>query len=153
MGDTIDKVISIYVDKILEEEGLDNDPAKETGYRKYIDEKLHKDITNEVLEIYKEQVRDELLQELTRKELLKYKIEEWHYFILGTIVIALALGMIVNQFTNAIDVINIALNTSESVPLWILPGTIVLICVIVVAIAVVVLFKEKKYMLDNKEKR
>ena len=152
MGDTIDKVISIYVDKILEEEGLDNDPAKETGYRKYIDEKLHKDITNEVLEIYKEQVRDELLQELTRKELLKYKIEEWHYFILGTIVIALALGMIVNQFTN-IDVINIALNTSESVPLWILPGTIVLICVIVVAIAVVVLFKEKKYMLDNKEKR
>lgn len=153
MGNVLDNLIELYVEKELEQiSNSEGTSQKFDQYEKYLKDELRKNVTTEILEIYKPQMEEEILQELTKKELLKYKIEEWHYFIAATIVIATAIGLAVNQLTNALSAINQAIVNAGYVSLWILPGVVILVCVLAVYIAVRLLFKEKKYTLDKEDK-
>lgn len=153
MGNVLDNLIEVYVKKELE--GItseDTTPKKLEQYEKYLKDNLRESVTTEILEVHKPKMKENLLHELTKKELLKYKLEEWHYFIAATIVIATALSLAVNQLTSAIDVINKAIVVSAGVPSWLLPGVVIIICLAAVGIAVCLLFKEKKYTLDKEDK-
>lgn len=151
MGVIVDNLIKVYINEELKNmSSLDDEKLEQ--YREYLRKELRSDVTAEILEIYKSQIKEELLQELTKKELLKYKIEEWHYFIAATIVIASAIGLAANQLTNAVTVINQAIVNAGYAPLWLLPGVVFLVCAAVVGIAVYLLFREKKYTLDKEGK-